>query len=134
MKRETQISLPSDRKFGLTFAVVFALVGGLQLWKGTGHEVVWFVLAAVFLLAALAFAKVLHPLNVAWMTLGHLLNKVVSPVVMGVIFFGLLTPIAAAMRMRGRDLLRRRYEPAAGSYWIERNPPGPDGSTFPQQF
>ncbi len=134
MKRATQISLPSDRKFGLTFTAAFTLAGGLLMWKGNDNAVVWFVLAAVFLLAALAFPKVLHPLNIVWMTLGHLLNKVVSPVVMGVIFFGLLTPIAAAMRMRGRDLLRRCYEPAARSYWIERNPPGPDGSTFPQQF
>jgi hypothetical protein len=134
MKRASTIALPSDRSFGFTFTVVFALIGGWLLWKGRDYALVSFGLAAAFLLAALAFPKALHPLNVAWMHLGHLLNKVVSPVVMGVIFFALITPIAAVMRLRGRDVLRRRYEPAGRSYWIERNPPGPDGSTFPQQF
>ncbi len=134
MKRASPILLPSDRSFGFTFAVVFALAGGWLAWKQSGYTVTAFVLAAVFLLAALAIPKVLHPLNVAWMHLGHLLNKIVSPIVMGVIFFGLVTPIAAVMRLRGRDVLRRRYDPASRSYWIERNPPGPDGSTFPQQF
>jgi Saxitoxin biosynthesis operon protein SxtJ len=134
MKGRAQISLPSDRSFGLTFAVVCTLAGGLMLWKGNDRAIVAFSLAAIFLLAAVVYPRVLHPLNIAWMTLGHLLNKVVSPIVMGVIFFGLVTPVAAIMRLRGRDVLRRRFEPTGRSYWIERNPPGPDGSTFPQQF
>jgi hypothetical protein len=134
MKRGVQLLLPTDRSFGLTFAVVFALAGGWLLWRGNDYAVVALALAGAFLLAALAFPKVLHPLNVAWMYLGYLLNKVVSPIVMGAIFFGLITPVAVAMRLRGRDALRRRYEPAGRSYWIERDPPGPDGSTFPRQF
>jgi hypothetical protein len=77
---------------------------------------------------------VLHPLNVAWMRLAALLNRVVSPIVMGVMYFGVLTPVAAAMRLRGRDALHRKFEPGLASYWIERDPPGPDGSSFPRQF
>lgn len=86
------------------------------------------------MLAALAFPQLLHPLNIAWMRLGMLLNRVVSPIVMGVIFFGLLSPIAVILRFRGRDVLQRNLDPARTSYWISRNPPGPDGSTFPRQF
>ena len=134
MKRATQIALPSDRSFGVTFTVVFALIGGWLVWKGSDYAVVSFGLAAAFLLAALALPKVLHPLNAAWMRFGYLLNLVVSPIVMGVIFFGLITPIAAVMRLSGRDVLRRKFDPRTESYWIRRDPPGPVGSSFPQQF
>ena len=134
MSQPVQISLPSDRSFGLTFAVVFALVGGWMLWKASPYAIAVLGAAAAFLLAALLFPRILHPLNAAWMRLGYLLNRVVSPIVMGVIFFGLLSPIAAVMRLRGRDVLQRSFDPDRSSYWIPRNPPGPDGSTFPRQF
>lgn len=134
MKRATPILLPSDRSFGFTFAAISAFFGAWLFWKANPFAASAFGAAALFLLAALAYPKVLHPLNVAWMHLGHLLNRVVSPLVMGVIFFGLLTPIATIMRLRGRDELRRKFDPRGESYWIRRDPPGPDGSTFPQQF
>ncbi|MEX0733337.1 MAG: SxtJ family membrane protein [Steroidobacteraceae bacterium] len=134
MARQTQIPLPTDRSFGITFAVVFALVGAWLLWKESEYSTAALIVAAIFLLAAFAFPKVLRPLNVAWMHLGLLLNRVVSPIVMGVIFFGLLTPLAAILRLRGRDVLQRSFDPARESYWVKRNPPGPDGSSFPRQF
>jgi hypothetical protein len=134
MAHHSQIALPSDRSFGLLFTVVFGLIGAWMWWKASDYAAVAFALAALFLLAALAFPRVLRPLNSAWMRLGLLLNRVVSPIVMGVIFFGLLTPVAAIMRLRGRDVLQRRFDPARESYWIRRDPPGPDGSSFPRQF
>lgn len=134
MSQPARISLPSDRSFGLTFTVVFTLVGGWMLWKANPYAFAALGAAAAFLLAALLSPRILHPLNVAWMRLGYLLNRVVSPIVMGVIFFGLLSPIAAVMRLRGRDVLQRRFDRARSSYWIAREPPGPDGSTFPRQF
>jgi hypothetical protein len=134
MQREKGISLPSDRSFGVTFAVVFALAGAWMLWRSRPYAVPALGISALFLVLALALPRVLHPLNVVWMRLGHLLNRIVSPVVMGVIFFGLVTPIAAFMRLRGRDVLRRRIDAACGSYWIDREPPGPDASSFPRQF
>jgi len=134
MARKSQIPLPTDRSFGFTFAIAFTMIGAWMAWKGSAHWIAALAVAAIFLLAAFAFAKVLHPLNVAWMYFGHLLNRVVSPVVMGVIFFGLLTPIATIMRLRGRNVLQRGFDPARGSYWIKRVPPGPDGSSFPRQF
>jgi predicted membrane metal-binding protein len=134
MTRKAPIDLPSDRSFGLLFAVVSALVGAWMLWRGNRFVNVAFGLAALFLIAALAYPRILRPLNIAWMYLGLLLNRVVSPIVMGVIYFGLFTPIATVMRLRGRDVLRRRFDPALDSYWINRDPPGPDGSSFPRQF
>ena len=134
MARQPQLPMPSDRSFGLTFAVVSALVGAWMLWKGNAYAPVAWVAAVLFLLASFAFPRLLHPLNIAWMRLGHLLNRVVSPIVMGVIFFALFTPVAAIMRLRGRDVLHRKFDAARESYWIDRNPPGPEGSTFPRQY
>jgi len=126
--------LPSDRSFGFTFTTVFALVGAWMAWKSSTHFVFPLVASALFLLVSLTVPRVLHPLNVAWMRLAVVLNRIVSPVVMGVIYFGLLTPIAAAMRLRGRDALHRRFDAKLDTYWIKRDPPGPAGSSFPQQF
>jgi len=126
--------LPSDRSFCLTFAAVFALIGAWMLFKASAHFGAPLGASAFFLLAAFAFPGVLHPLNVAWMRLAVIMNRIVSPVVMGVIYFGFLTPIAAAMRLRGRDALQRRFDAKLDSYWIKRDPPGPPGSSFPQQF
>lgn len=126
--------IPSDRSFGITFAVVFALVTAWLAWRGNGAWQVTAGVAALFLACALVFPRILHPLNVAWMALGLLLNRIVSPVVMGVIYFALLTPVAMFQRLRGRDVLNRRFDPQRSSYWIPRDPPGPDGSSFPRQF
>jgi hypothetical protein len=126
--------VPSDRSFGFTFAVVLALAGAWMLWSARDYFYVPFSASLVFLAAALLFPGILHPLNVAWMRLGLLLNRVVSPIVLGIMFFGILTPVAMVMRIRGRDALQRRADPARPSYWIVRNPPGPEGSSFAQQF
>ena len=134
MARQSPILLPSDRSFGLLFAAVCGLAGAWLLWKAGRGAAAAFGLGALFLLAALTYPRVLHPFNIAWMRLGLLLNRVVSPVVMGVLFFGLLTPLATIMRLCGRDVLQRRFDSARESYWVRRDPPGPDGSTFPRQF
>jgi hypothetical protein len=134
MVRESRVQLPSDRSFGLTIAVALGLIGAWLSWRDGTPSVAVLSLCAAFLLAALAFPGILHPLNVAWMWLGHLLNRVVSPIVMGILFFGLLTPLAVLMRLRGRDVLQRRFDAARESYWIKRIPPGPDGTSFPRQY
>lgn len=126
--------LPSDRSFGFTFAVVFGLVGAWLLWRSNDYFVAAIAGAAAFLALALAAPRLLHPFNVGWMRLAALLNRIVSPIVMGAIYFVLLTPVAVAMRLRGRDELRRRFEPGLSTYWIKRDPPGPAGSTFPRQY
>ena len=132
--RKPPNSIPSDRSFGITFAVVFGLVTAWLAWRGSDAWQATAGVAALFLACALALPRILHPFNVAWMAFGQLLNRIVSPVVMGVIYFALLTPIAAIMRLRGRDALHRRFDAEQSSYWIPREPPGPDGSSFPRQF
>ena len=83
--------------------------------------------------AALA-PGVLTPLNRWWMRLADLLNRVFSPIVLGLMFFVILTPLAAAMRLFGRDEMRRRWDRGAASYWVPRDPPGPPRGSLDQQF
>src|SRR5438874_2698809 len=127
-------SLPSNRSFGWTFAVLFAAAGAYGLWRGGAHTSWVLVLAAVTALVTLAKPDLLAPLNRLWMKLGELLHRVVSPVVLGVIFYGVFTPAAFVMRIAGRDTMKRKFEPSAPTYWIGRNPPGPAVDSFRDQF
>jgi hypothetical protein len=130
MKR---LPLPSNRSFGTLFVVVFGLFGTYSWWRG-GAAYPWaFGLSALTLAVTLAKPDWLAPANRAWMKLAELLNRVVSPVVLGVIFYGVFTPVAGAMRLAGRDAMKRHFEPAARTYWIERDPP-PDPAGLPNQF
>lgn len=128
------VRLPSNRSFGTMFVVVFGLWGGYSWWRG-GAVYPWaFALSALTLVVTLARPMWLTPANRAWMLLAQLLNRIVSPIVLGVIFYGIFTPTAWAMRLGGRDVMKRRFEPAARSYWVERDPPGPDPAGLPNQF
>lgn len=122
-------ALPSNRSFGWTFTVVFVLVGVYGLWRG-GAALSW-VLALAALTAAVTLTRDawLTPLNRAWLAFGELLGRIVSPIVLGLIFFGVFTPFAVVMRLAGRDAMCRRWQAAAPTYWVKRDPPGPaDGS------
>lgn len=126
--------LPSERRFGLLFVVVFAGAGLYGLAKGwaVAAAVAWLV-AAALVGVALKAPQVLAPFNRAWFHFGELLGKVVSPIVMGLVFFGLLTPIAFVARLLGRDELRLKPSQAS-SYWIDRLPHGPTSGSFKNQF
>lgn len=134
--RDEEKVVGTDRSFGLVFVVFFAIVGGWSLYRGKDINVVYglFGASGVFLLLSFVAPKALHPLNVAWMAFGRLLHKVVSPIIMGLLFFVTITPIALLMRAMGKDVLRLRLDSAAKSYWIERTPPGPPPETMRNQF
>ena len=124
----------SDRSFGIVFAVVFGVVG---LWPLLGDGAVrWWALAIAFGFAAVAAVRpgLLAPLNRLWFKFGLLLNQIISPIVMGLLFFLVITPFALWIRARGKDLLHLRRDPAARSYWIPREPPGPSPETIKNQY
>jgi len=130
-----KVKLPSDRSFGLTFVVVFALIAAWQIWRGRASVATIFAtLSAIILVLALWRPALLHSLNRAWMKFGALLHSVVSPLVLGAIYFLVFTPVAWAMRLSGRDILRRKLDSTAQSYWIKRDPPGPAPDSLPNQF
>jgi hypothetical protein len=124
----------SDRVFGLFFAVVFALAGGWIAWSGRPWGWALVAGAAVLALLALVAPARLHPANRLWFALGMLLARIVNPVVIGVMFFAVITPIGLLMRAFGQRPLQLRFEPGRASYWIERTPRGPAPSSMRDQF
>ena len=121
------LPLPSNRSFGWTFTVVFALIALFAYpW----------LLALAALTAAVTVVRDqwLEPLNRAWMRFGALLNRIVSPVVLGLIFFVVFAPVGIVMRLAGRDAMCRRFEPAKPSYLVPREPPGPREDSFRDMF
>jgi hypothetical protein len=124
----------SNRSFGVVFAVVFGIIGLFPLVHGESPRIWSMAIAGVFLLAALVFPGILAPLNRLWMKLGLLLHKVVSPIVLGFLFFVVITPMGVAMRLLGKDPLRLRGDPESKSHWIDRKPPGPRPESFIDQF
>jgi hypothetical protein len=126
--------LPSDRSFGITFTIVFSIITGWLWWKTLPGTGILAALAFAFLIISFARPHILHPLNRAWMAFGALLHHVISPLVLGIIYFGLFTPIAFALRLRGRDAMRRRADPQLTSYWLRRDPPGPAPESLNNQF
>lgn len=128
-----ETELPSNKKFGLFFTFVFLVIA----WRLFSHNAI--VLGSLSVFAAIAFcvisfvkAEVLLPLNKAWMALGLLLGMIVSPIVLGVIYFGLFTPISMIMRAMGRDELGLKMQ-TSGSHWKVRADTGTAGS-FKNQF
>lgn len=126
--------LPSDRKFGFFFAAVFCLAGLYTLWKlGAGWYLLLFAVALVFAGLAAAAPARLHGLNRLWFRFGMLLGRVVSPIVLGVLFFGIITPTALIARLAGRDELRVKRRQQT-SYWVPRDPAGPSPDSYKNQF
>jgi predicted membrane metal-binding protein len=124
----------TDRGFGQVFAGVFALVAAFKWWFDNSLWPWWLTGATVFLVLAYAAPKTLAPLNRLWMKFGLLLYRIVNPLTMGFLFFLVMTPMGVVMRVFGKDFLRRRRDPAAPSYWILREPPGPAPDSMKNQF
>ena len=119
--RTLEIKLPSNRKFGLFFSFVFAIAAVylfyflIMVWAYASMGV-----AIIFLFISIVKSEALLPLNKLWMRFGFLLGMIISPIVLGVMFFGLFTPIATLMRLSGRDELKLKF-PRKASHWILRN-------------
>lgn len=132
--RRAAVERGGERSFGLVWTAVLLIVGLWPLLDG-GAIRWWAVGAAVVLaMASLMVPRVLRPLNVAWHRFGLALAGIVNPVVLGVLFFVVLTPTALLMRAFGKDPLTRARDAAAPTYWIPREPPGPAAGSLRNQF
>ncbi|MEQ8667372.1 MAG: SxtJ family membrane protein [Rhodospirillales bacterium] len=132
--RETP-EMGSNRAFGIVFAAFFAILGFFPLVFGDGIWRVWpFAVAGSFLCVALAVPRALTPLNKIWFKFGLLLHRLMTPIILFILYFVSVTPIAAILRIFGKDPLNRKFDPSAGTYWIERDPPGPASDSFRNQF
>lgn len=130
----SDLELPSNRNFGLFFAAVLA-IAFTYFFNEKANTVAWicFGLASIFATLAVTKAEVLLPLNKLWMQFGLLLGMVVSPIILGLIFFIMFTPLGLLMRLFGRDELRLKSKNAA-SYWKVREPSVPSSESFKNQF
>ena len=127
----SKIKISSNRSFGLVFFIVFLVI---SLWPfiHEGQIRIWSaVISIVFLILGLMNSKLLTPLNRLWFKFGMFLGAIIAPVVMGIIFFLVVTPTGFLMRIMGKDLLRRKYDKSNKSYWIKRDR---SSSTMKQQF
>ena len=116
----SKITLPSNRKFGLFFSLVFSLVSFYFFYlENIFWFYIFFLLTLVFIIITFINNDFFGPLNKLWFKFGLLLGKIVSPVVMGLIFFGIFTPIAIYMRIIGRDELRLKNNNQK-THWIKR--------------
>lgn len=123
-----------NRAFG-GLVVVALIILGIADWWREGRIAAWLlVLALVVLLPTVLRPSLLAPATRAWLALGAWLHRIVSPITLGVLYFGMITPLALVLRLGRRDVLERRFEPGADTYWIERDPPGPDIAGLPRQF
>ncbi len=123
----------SEKKFGFFFALVFLALGIYEVFLARDENFiyVWFFLSITFACITVFLPHLLIPLNAIWMSLGELLGRFVSPIILGVIFFGLLSPIAVVTRLFGRDELRLRGQ-SVESYWVDRVPSDPISNFFHQ--
>ena len=117
-----KIKISTNKSFGIVFFVVFLIIalyplindGNIRIWAS--------IVAIVFLILGLINSSILTPLNKIWFKFGILLGRIISPIVMGIIFFLVVTPIAFIMRLLGKDLLNLKYNDNQ-SYWIEKSGP-----------
>ena len=112
--------LPTNRNFGIVFFVFFLLIS-LWLFLNNKTLVYWpLTISIVFLILGLLNAKILTPLNKAWIKFGEILGSIISPLVMGIIFFGIVTPIGLFLKLIGKDVLKLKQN-KKNTYWIEKD-------------
>ena len=117
-----EIKISSNRSFGIVFFIVFLLIALYPLLKDNDLRIWSLVISFIFLILGLINSKILTPLNKLWFKFGLLLGKFISPLIMGIIFFIVVTPIGIIMRLLKKDLLNLKYNKKE-TYWIDKSGP-----------
>ena len=115
-----QNNLPSNRNFGIVFTIVFLIISFWPLLKSGDIRYWSLVISLIFFVLAILNSKILTPLNKIWMKFGFVLGKIISPIVMGFIFFFVVTPTGIIMRLLGKDILNLKKNNKI-SYWIKKD-------------
>jgi len=118
--KKKEIKISSNKSFGIVFFVIFLVVA---LWPliNEGEIRIWsIVISIIFLFLGLINSKILTPLNKLWFRFGILLGNVFSPIVMGIIYFGVITPIGILMKLIGKDILNLKQNKKSSTYWIKK--------------
>ncbi len=125
-----QIKISSNRSFGIVFFIFFLVISLWPLINGENIRLSFLTISIIFLILGLVSSKILTPLNKLWFKFGLLLGKIVSPIVMGIIFFFVVTPTGIIMRLIGKDLLNLKKNNSK-TYWIEKKN---ENSSMKNQF
>jgi hypothetical protein len=134
MNLNKNLKMPSNKKFGWFFSITLAMIAIYCYWKKLNYfSAATAIITLLFLTITVLAPKFLTPLNRNWYLLGVILGKIISPIVLGVMFFVFITPISIFMRIFGRDELKIKKS-FVQSYWVDRLPPGPPSESFKNQF
>ena len=114
--------LPSNRNFGIVFFVVFLLIALYPIINNQNVRIWSLIIASIFFILGIINSNLLNPLNKVWFKFGLQLGKFISPLVMGIIFFLVVTPTGLIMRLFKKDLLNLKYNENS-TYWVEKNGP-----------
>ena len=117
----SKIKISSNRSFGLVFFAVFLIIALWPLKSGEEFRLWSLVLSIVFIILGILNSRLLTPLNKLWFKFGIFLGVIVSPVIMGVVYFLVVTPTGVLMRFLGKDLLNTRKAKNTPTYWIKRD-------------
>ena len=131
MTANSKIKISSNRNFGLVFFVIFLIVALWPLKSGEDIRIWSLTLSIIFFSLGILNSKLLTPLNKLWFKFGILLGSIVSPIVMGIVYFLVVTPIGLFMRLLGNDLLKKDKVKNVSTYWIKRDK---QKSTMKKQF
>ena len=119
--KSRKIKISSNKNFGIVFFIFFIIVSVWLFFKN-GEFIIWpIIVAVVFLILGLTNSKLLTPLNKAWNQFGILLGNFIAPIVMGIIFFLVVTPTGLVVRVMGKDLLRLKKNKDKKTYWIHKD-------------
>ena len=127
-KFNNNIKINSNRSFGIVFFIVFLLIALYPITYSEDIRIWSLIVSFIFLILGLLNSKILTPLNKLWFKFGVILGKIISPIIMGIIFFLVVTPIGLIIKVLGKDLLRLKYNKKNNTYWIEKN--GPKSNQF----
>ena len=114
------IKISSNKRFGIVFSVIFLIIALYPLTNNEDIKLWSLFISIFFLILVILKSKILTPLNKLWFKFGVFLGKIVSPIIMGIIFFLVVTPIGLLMRVLGKDVLNLKYSKAK-SYWIKKS-------------
>lgn len=129
-----QIELPSNRKFGFSFSLIFLFISVISfLFDNLILSIALFILSVIFVVISVFFPKILQPINYLWMLFGVSIGKVVSPVILGLIYFLIFTPISIITRLFGRDELNLKTKNTE-SLWKNREDREISPESFKNQF
>ena len=119
---EKKIKVSSNKSFGIVFSIFFLLISVYPLLNNDPIYYWSLFVSFIFLVLGLMNSKILSPLNLLWLKFGILLGKIVSPVVMGIIFFLVVTPISIILKIFGKDVLNLKFNNNK-TYWIVKDGP-----------